>query len=120
MLGRALSQPEQQQGKTPMKKLLVLLTSFALLGGCATAMSPVTGTLYSNVKAPLTATAAPEQAQRVGRASVRSILGLVASGDASINTAARNGGIREIHYVDYESQVFFGILSEFTVVVYGN
>jgi uncharacterized protein YceK len=103
-----------------MKKLLVLLTSFALLGGCATAMSPVTGTLYSNVKAPLTATAAPEQAQRVGRASVRSILGLVASGDASINTAARNGGIREIHYVDYESQVFFGILSEFTVVVYGN
>lgn len=103
-----------------MKKLFVLLTTFALLGGCATAMSPVNGALYTNVKAPLTATPAPEQAQRVGRASVRSILGLIASGDASINTAARNGGIREIHYVDYEAQNFFGILSEFTVVVYGN
>ncbi len=103
-----------------MKKLFVLLAAFSLLGGCATAMSPVTGTLYSNISAPITATAAPDQPQRVGRASVRSILGIIATGDASINTAARNGGIREIHYVDYESQNFFGILAEFTVVVYGN
>lgn len=103
-----------------MKKLFVLLASMALLSGCATSASPVSGFLYSSVKAPLTATAAPEQAQRVGRASVRSILGIIASGDASINTAARNGGIREIHYVDYESQNFFGVLAEFTVVVYGN
>lgn len=103
-----------------MKKLFVLLAAFSLLGGCATAMSPVTGIIYSNVTAPMTATAAPDQPQRVGRASVRSILGIIATGDASINTAARNGGIREIHYVDYESQNFFGILAEFTVVVYGN
>ena len=103
-----------------MKKLFVLLASFALLGGCASAMSPVTGVLYSNISAPLTATAAGDAPQRVGRASVRSILGIIASGDASISTAAHNGGIREIHYVDYESQNFFGVLSEFTVVVYGN
>ena len=76
--------------------------------------------MYSNISAPLTATPAKEQPARVGRASVRSILGIIATGDASINTAARNGGIREIHYVDYESQNFFGILAEFTVVVYGN
>ena len=100
-----------------MKKLFVLLAAFSLPGGCATAASPVTGMLYSNVSAPLTATEAPDQAQRVGRASVRSILGIIATGDASINTAAPNGGIREIHYVDYESQNFFGVLAEFTVVV---
>lgn len=103
-----------------MKKLSALLMSFSLLGGCATAVSPVTGLMYANVKAPMTATAADDKPQRVGRASVRSVLGIIATGDASINTAARNGGIREIHYVDYESQNFFGVLAEFTVVVYGN
>jgi len=103
-----------------MKKLIVLLATVGLLTGCATAMSPVSGVVYSNVKAPFSATAAPEQPQRVGRASVRSILGIIATGDASIQTAARNGGIREIHFVDYESQNFFGVLAEFTVVVYGN
>ncbi|MCK5875263.1 MAG: TRL-like family protein [Alcanivoracaceae bacterium] len=103
-----------------MKKLMALCAATVLLSGCAASMSPVTGMIYSNVKAPLTATAAPEQPQRVGRASVRSVLGLIATGDASIQTAARNGGIREIHFVDYESQNFFGVLAEFTVVVYGN
>lgn len=103
-----------------MKRFFLLLSAVALLNGCAVAQSPVTGVLYANIKGPLTATPAPEQAQRVGRASVRSILGIFASGDASIQTAARNGGIREIHYVDYETQNFFGVLAEFTVVVYGN
>ena len=103
-----------------MKKMLALFVTAALLGGCATAQSPVTGMMYANVSAPLTATVAGEKPQRVGRASVRSILGIIATGDASIATAARNGGIREITYVDYESQNFFGVLAEFTVVVYGN
>ena len=71
-------------------------------------------------KAPLTATTSTEEPQRVGRASARSILGLVASGDASIQTAARNGGITEIHHVDYKASNFFGVLAEYTVVVYGN
>jgi hypothetical protein len=103
-----------------MKKVIMAVLAMALLGGCATAMSPVTGTMYANIKAPLTATSVGDKPQRVGRASVRSILGIIASGDASIATAARNGGIREITYVDYESQNFFGVLAEFTVVVYGN
>jgi uncharacterized protein YceK len=103
-----------------MKKLLLLLVCATALGGCASATMPVTGLLYGNVKAPLTATASTEKPTRVGRASTRSILGIIASGDASIQTAARNGGITEIHHVDYESQNFFGVLAEFTVVVYGN
>lgn len=103
-----------------MKKIMFAAAAAGLLSGCATATMPVSGFMYGNVKAPLAATAAPEQATRVGRASARSILGLIASGDASIHAAARNGGIREIHYVDYESQNFFGIVAEFTVVVYGN
>ncbi|KZY36181.1 hypothetical protein A3754_06900 [Alcanivorax sp. HI0083] len=103
-----------------MKKTLLLLVSAVVLSGCASATMPVTGFLYGNVKAPMAATASSEKPTRVGRASARSILGVVASGDASIQTAARNGGITEIHHVDYESQNFFGVLAEFTVVVYGN
>ena len=107
-----------------MKKILPALITVVLLCsglmGCATATMPVSGVMYGNVKAPMTGTAAQGEATLVGRASVRSILGLIASGDASIHTAARNGGITEIHYVDYESQNFFGVLAEFTVVVYGN
>lgn len=104
-----------------MKKslALVLLAVMTVLGGCATAIKPVTG-LYANVSGPLAATGATGEARLVGRASARSILGLIATGDASISAAARDGGIREIHYVDYETQSFFGIVSEFTVVVYGN
>ncbi|MCG8392263.1 MAG: TRL-like family protein [Pseudomonadales bacterium] len=103
-----------------MKKTLLMLVSAVVLSGCATATMPVTGLIYGNVKAPLTATASTEKPTRVGRASTRSILGVIASGDASIQTAARNGGITEIHHVDYESQNFFGVLAEYTVVVYGN
>lgn len=102
-----------------MKRMTVLLLA-TLLGGCAMATAPVNGFVYSNVEAPLTATASPDEAQRVGRASARSILGVVASGDASIQTAARNGGITEIHHVDVQSANFFGVLAEYTVVVYGN
>lgn len=103
-----------------MKKMLLLLVSALALNGCASATMPVTGFLYGNVSAPLTATVSSEKPTRVGRASARSLFGVIASGDASIQTAARNGGITEIHHVDYESQNFFGVLAEFTVVVYGN
>ena len=103
-----------------MKRLLLVVCAAALLSGCATAHMPVSGFLYGNVKGPMAATGVSENTTKVGRASARSILGIIASGDASIHAAARNGGIREIHYVDYESQTFFGVLAEFTVVVYGN
>ena len=78
-----------------MKKTLLLLVSAVVLSGCASATMPVTGFLYGNVKAPMAATASSEKPTRVGRASARSILGVIASGDASIQTAARNGGITE-------------------------
>ena len=54
------------------------------------------------------------------RATVRSFFGAIATGDASIQTAAQNGGITEIHHVDYEAQNVAGVIADFTVVVYGN
>ncbi len=78
-----------------MKKLLLLLVGAVALSGCASSAMPVTGLLYGNVKAPLTATASTEKAPRVGRASARSILGIIASGDA--DTILGNQQVRDVY-----------------------
>ena len=105
-----------------MKKLAVVVAFFAmtyLLSGCAAySAGPVIGFIYTDVQAPLTATANPV-ASKVGTAEATSILGLVATGDASINTAARNAGITRISHVDYASKSILGIYATFTVYVYG-
>ena len=106
-----------------MKRLFALITVLALsfaVGGCAMTVGPVTGLAYTNAKYPWMATGSPKEPTRVGRATVRSFFGAVATGDASIQTAAQNGGITEIHHVDYEAQNVFGVVADFTVVVYGN
>ncbi len=106
-----------------MKRLLataIAVLFAASLTGCAMTVGPVTGVAYTNAKYPWTATGSPKEPTRVGRATVRSFFGFVATGDASIQTAAQNGGITEIHHVDYEAQNIFGVVADFTVVVYGN
>lgn len=104
-----------------MKKVisLLLLIPIVLTGCMATAVSPVSGILVTDVKGPLTATDLPNYS-KVGTASCFSILGLVGVGDASIDTAAKNAGITKIHHVDYKSFSILGILAQYTVYVYGD
>ncbi|MCD6569191.1 MAG: TRL-like family protein [Deltaproteobacteria bacterium] len=98
--------------------LILVLCSTALLTGCAAvAMAPVMG-LYTDVQAPYTATSNPSYS-KVGTATCTSILGLIATGDASIETAAKNAGIKKIHHVDYNAKNILGIYAEYTVYVYG-
>lgn len=103
-----------------MKKLFAILVCSLFLGACANVATPVNGALWTSVKAPLAATNNSTKPTLVGRAEATSILGLIATGDASIATAAHNGGITQIHHVDYESHNFFGVVATFTTVVYGN
>ena len=103
-----------------MKQLLAPLFLAAALTGCATAMSPVTGTMYTNLSGALAATDNPEKPTKIGRSSVRSILGVYAVGNASIEAAAKNAGITRIHHVDYETQTIMGVIADYTIVVYGN
>jgi hypothetical protein len=103
-----------------MKRLLAASTLALVLSGCAVAHAPVNGFLYSHVTAPVGVTGSADKPTKVGRAHVRSIFGLYAYGDASIETAAKNGGITKIHHVDHETQSYFGVLADYTVVVYGN
>ncbi len=100
--------------------LFILVVAISYLTGCvAYSTSPVTGVLYTDVKAPVTATASDTAAMKSGSATVTSVLGLVATGDASIEAAAKNGGITKIHHVDYSSKSVLGIYAVYTVTVYG-
>lgn len=105
-----------------MKKFLVLVVvcifCASIFNGCATAVSPVTGSIYMNVKGPMSP-GAHHASSKVGKAQCTSILGIVATGDASIETAAKNGGITKIHHVDHHSTGILGIYAKFTTIVYG-
>ncbi len=102
-----------------MKNFFILVAVAFLLSSCgAYVASPVTGFIYTDLKAPLMATSNPV-ASKVGTAEATSILGIVATGDASIEAAAKKAGITRISHVDYEASSVLGVFAKFTVYVYG-
>ncbi|NCC72224.1 MAG: hypothetical protein EOM06_02415 [Sphingobacteriia bacterium] len=102
-----------------MKKIFAVILLAGFLASCGAYVSaPVMGFLYTDVKAPLTATS-NSVSTKVGTAKATSILGWVATGDASIEAAAKSAGITKIHHVDYHSNAILGIVASFTVYVYG-
>ena len=103
-----------------MKKLgAVALLGVVVLSGCAMGMSPITGFIYMDVAGPLTATGATSGFVKIGQSAATSILGIVGTGDASINAAAASAGITKIHHVDYHTVNYVGVWAKTTVTVYG-
>lgn len=104
-----------------MRKMMILgiaLGGLALFtSGCATPYPY--GAIYTEVECPVAATNKGVSAAKVGISESTSVLGLVATGDASIATAARNGGITEISHVDFEARNILGIIGEYKTKVYG-
>jgi TRL-like protein family len=85
-----------------MRRAVPPLLGLALAAaGCQGVASPVAGALYTDVKGPLHA--GERVGQKEGRACARSLLGLFATGDASIQSAAEAGGISKIDSVDHHS-----------------
>jgi hypothetical protein len=95
---------------------LGLIASAALLTGCASHM-PV-GTLYTELDLPIHATA-NSTATKTGTSVAHSYLGLVATGDASIETAKKAGGITKVTHVDWKAKNFLGIYGTYTTTVHG-
>lgn len=89
-----------------------------ILGSCAMALSPITGFGYTDVNSPVTVTS-NSSSSKVGSSEATSILGIVATGDASIDTAAKNAGITKIHHVDQHAYSILGIYAKYTIYVYG-
>lgn len=99
-------------------KFLVVLSALAMFAmGCAAAHSPVTGFLYTDVKGPINAQAG--SGTKTGEACVTSILGWVATGDASINAAKKAGGISDVTAVDHSSTSILGLYAKFCTQVTG-
>lgn len=103
-----------------MKKLKVLgVAAFtaALLSSCAT-IGPY-GSIYTDVTLPGNATA-NNVGTKVGTSKATSILGIIGTGDAGINAAAKQGGISKISHVDVKVFSVLGFFSTYTTYVYGN
>ena len=93
---------------------LALLATLTL--GCV--MSPTgPGLIYMDVKGPLGPAGGTDTAKR-GEACASTFLALFATGDASIESAKRAAGIREVTTLDHHSTNFLGF-GKFFTVVYG-
>lgn len=101
-----------------VRNLLGCAVLAAFLGGCAAGAYPTAGLIYSSAKAPVTATESSADS-KVGKSVCTTILGLVATGDCSIDAAKANGGISSVSSVDYETFNILGIYSTYTTIVKG-
>ena len=103
-----------------VKTLCLLLSLTALpLSGCATALrAPLMGVWYTDLKSGHSATS-NAGANLVGEACATSVLGLVATGDASIETARRSGKINQILSVDEQVMSVLGVYAKYCTIVRG-
>lgn len=104
------------KGITNMKKLLLGILGVTFLSSCAN-MGPV-GVIYTDVNVPRQATSA--SGTKVGQSVSKSYLGLIATGDSSIEQAKRNAGISTVSSVDHKVNSVLGIYTKYTTTVTGN
>lgn len=97
---------------------LAAVMCLTALPGCMIVASPAVGALYTEVNHGGDAEGA--LGAKEGRACAQSILGLVATGDASIKAAANAGRISSVTSVDHYSRNVLGILGEYCTIVRGS
>lgn len=108
-----------------MKQLKYVLAFTAItvvslsLAGCQIVASPLAGGIYNETKYGDVATA-ETGASKEGKACGTSILGWVATGDASVAAAKANGGITKVASVDHTAKNILGIFGEWCTVVKGS
>ena len=95
-----------------VRTLLVIPIFSLFLSGC----------LYTNTTTPLDINLDETQlGDKVGEASLHSVLWLVSWGDAGTKAASENGGITQINHADRRTRIyFFGAYFRQTTVVYGD
>jgi hypothetical protein len=93
-----------------------------LVALCAIFLLPTTGCVYFNVTSPLDTNLDETQlGSKVGTSEAKSILGLVAWGDAGTDAAAKQGGITTIRHADQENFAILGfVYARYRTVVYGD
>lgn len=99
--------------------ITAIALSAALLGGCAVVASPTTGLLYTKVQGPIT-TGNGIKTSKTGQACATNILGLISTGDASIDAAKKAGGITNVSSVDHDSTSVLMVYGQYCTVVKGD
>jgi hypothetical protein len=88
-----------------------------LLSGCATGLSPAGVGLFTDVKGPITATDLSGSKQ--GKSCAKTIIGLLISGDASIEAAKQAGGITKVATADYHTKGYYPFIGSTCTIVTG-
>ncbi len=109
-----------------MKRLVSFVSAIvaaSVLAGCAPVGhgglgAPVLGLFYTETYGP--STIGDMIGAKEGTSCAQSVLGLVATGDASYKAAARDGGITKIDSVDFYVRNIVGILAEYCTIVRGS
>lgn len=112
--------------------VLLAMTVLSLTAsGCAATNAPASGMLFTSVSGPIGATdhgAQPQAAAapaapaglKSGTSETTGFLWLVSIGDASIDTAKKNGSISRVATVDYHHMIVLGgLFSQFRTTVKG-
>jgi hypothetical protein len=105
-----------------MKKLGILICSMGMvmLLGCAMPYSP--GFIFSDIDVPM---CSPDDSSglapgpKTGTSKMINYFGLIATGDASIQAAAKNGGIIKVKTADFHYDTILGIINTTTTTVTG-
>lgn len=88
------------------------------LGMTSCGVIGLVGSVYTDYTAP-TAVTSNELGSKVGQASAVSILGVAAVGDAGVNKAAKQAGIKKVSHVDKKVFSVLGLFTKVTYTVYG-
>ena len=86
--------------------------------GCQPVSSPLMGIIFNDTKFGWEATQ-NATATKEGKACASTIMGLVATGDASISAAKAAGGITEVAHVDHTAHSILGVVADFCTIVKG-
>jgi len=103
---------------------MLSLTLLSLTGcaGIAFTGRPIIGaaSLYADTSASEFINEQTKLGSKSGEGCVTSILGLIATGDASAAAAARKASINRITHIDHKFENIIGIYAKYCVVVYGD
>ncbi len=103
-----------------MKKTLIFAAVCTyILSGCASVTNPAPGFLYSDVKWDGFVSNPKVQGTKTGRACASTLLGILGEGDASIEAAKADGGIKKVATVDHHSTNLWIIKGEYCTIVTG-
>lgn len=108
--------------KKPTTKLLATAFFLSMLAGCAS-NSPVSGSLYTGVTHSGVSTGGildnSVRGVKTGSSSCMSVLGIIATGDCSEDTAKKNGNISKVHSVSHKSTSIYVFFNKYETIVTG-